>query len=236
MPNHEEIYRHDPKRYHEMIAKQPDLRKVIQDIVHVEGKDIVDLGAGTGRLTASLAPLSRSIIALDQSEAMLELNRHRLSALGLDNWKTQLADHRQLPLQDQCADLVTAGWSICYLAAADRPDWEHSLQLVMNEIHRILRPDGTVIIIETMGTGTTEPSPPSFLQPYYHALEHQYGFASSLVRTDYQFANVEEAFSYISFFFGDELAEQLLTQQLATVMEWAGIWWRKGRMGLKEPF
>ncbi|MBR2569707.1 MAG: class I SAM-dependent methyltransferase [Paenibacillus sp.] len=227
MPNHAEIYRRYPEQYHQLIAAQPDLRHDVQRVFDYADKDIVDLGAGTGRLTAQLAPLARSITALDQSEAMLDINKQRLLKLGLSNWQVQQADHRQLPLSDNSADLITAGWTLCYLAADDQPDWARNLELMMSEIQRVLRQDGTVLIFETMGTLTSRPEPPAFLKAYYHALELEYRFVSRAIRLDYQFASVDEAEACAEFFFGSELARRIRNEQLTTVQEWAGMWWRR---------
>lgn len=40
--------------------------------ISVQGKDIFDFGCGTGLLSQRLAPLAKSIVALDSSEAMIE--------------------------------------------------------------------------------------------------------------------------------------------------------------------
>lgn len=40
--------------------------------VAIEGKHVLDLGCGSGRLSQSMSPLVKSIIALDSSEAMIE--------------------------------------------------------------------------------------------------------------------------------------------------------------------
>jgi 2-polyprenyl-3-methyl-5-hydroxy-6-metoxy-1,4-benzoquinol methylase len=56
MPDHDRIYTQQAADYHDLIAKQPDLTAIIKDIRPIRGLDIVDLGAGTGRLTTILAP------------------------------------------------------------------------------------------------------------------------------------------------------------------------------------
>ena len=55
-PDHEGIYRQEALQYHELISKQPELAGVIEGIRPFAGLDIVDLGAGTGRLSEILAP------------------------------------------------------------------------------------------------------------------------------------------------------------------------------------
>lgn len=227
MPNHEAIYREEAAQYHEMIARQPDLLSVIEEIVPVRGLDVVDLGAGTGRLSAALAPVANSLVALDAAEAMLRVTAERLRAAGLDNWSVRVADHRELPLQGGSADLIVAGWSVCYLASVNVPDWERNLEQVIGEIKRVLRPGGTVILFETMGTGYEIPTPPEFLLPYYRKLTDAYGFSHRWIRTDYEFDDADQAERLTRFFFGDELADRVAADKLSRLPECAGVWWLK---------
>jgi ubiquinone/menaquinone biosynthesis C-methylase UbiE len=225
MPDHDQIYKQEADHYHELIAKQPDLTAIIEGIRPIRGLDIVDIGAGTGRLTTALAPEANSIIALDASEAMLEINTDRLREAGLINWTTKVADHRKLPLADRSADLIVAGWSICYLGSTNVEGWERNIGEVISEIKRVLRPNGTVIIFETLGTGFESPNPPDFLLNYYSALVDDYGFSHRWIRTDYKFDDIHQAERLTRFFFGDEIADRVIEQNLIHLPECAGVWW-----------
>ncbi|MWC31312.1 class I SAM-dependent methyltransferase [Paenibacillus sp. MMS18-CY102] len=223
--DHDLIYQDEASQYHTLISKQQQLAHVVNGIRDCEGLDIVDLGAGTGRLTTALAPFAKSIKALDASAAMLQINASRLQQAGAANWTTAAADLRKLPLESQSADLIVAGWAICYLASNNAPNWEQNLQEIMAEMKRVLRPGGTIIIFENMGTGSTIPDPPSFLKPYFSELEGKYGFSHKWIRTDYQFDSLAQAEELTRFFFGDWLADAVREQALVRVPECAGVWW-----------
>lgn len=225
MPDHDVIYKEEAARYHELIAKQPSVQHWIEEIRPIRGMDIVDLGAGSGRLTAVLADQAKTIVALDAYEPMLHVAAERLRTAGYTNWRTQVADHRELPLASQSADLIVSGWSICYLGSDNLPNWEQNLRQVMNEMKRVLRGNGTIIIFETMGTGFETPNPPDFLKKYYAALEQDYGFSHKWIRTDYAFDSVEQAEQLTRFFFSDELADRVARDKLVHLPECAGIWW-----------
>lgn len=225
MPDHDSIYRHEADMYHELIAKQPDLRAVVEEIAPVAGADIVDLGAGTGRLSSALAPGARSLVALDASEAMLQIAADRLGRAGLDNWSVRVADHRRLPLPDASADLVVSGWSVCYLTSDNVPDWEKNLAGIVGEMKRLLRPGGTIALFETMGTGHETPSPPGFLLPYFAKLTGEYRFSHRWIRLDYAFDDAAQAERLTRFFFGDELADRVARDRLVRLPECAGVWW-----------
>jgi len=226
MPNHSKIYAEQTRMYDRLIAKQPSLYKAINAIRPIKGLDIVDAGAGTGRLAAVLAAEARSLTALDASQAMLEVAAEKLTSSGLapDRWRCIAADNRSLPLPGGACDLLVSGWSVCYLASSSTKGWQDRLAAILSEYKRVLRPGGTLILFETMGTGTGEPSPPSFLLDYYNELRERYGFSEQIIRLDYSFTSQEEAEELTGFFFGEELSNKVRDHRWTTVPEYAGVW------------
>ncbi|MCP1311215.1 class I SAM-dependent methyltransferase [Paenibacillus tyrfis] len=226
MPNHDQIYAEQAGRYHRLISKQPELAHIVQSIKPFADLDIVDLGAGSGRLSSVLIGQARSLTATDASAAMLNVLKERIAETDRPRLRTVVADHRELPLPDASADLIVSGWSLGYLANSNDPIWLSNLERILLEINRVLRPGGTVIIFETMGTGFETPNPPDFLLNYYAALERQYGFTHQWIRSDYTFESLSEAEELTRFFFGDELASQVVANSWTTVPECAGIWFK----------
>lgn len=114
MPNLDEIYAHEAEAYQRLIAREDKdglLLPAIMEVAPPGPLDVVDLGAGTGRLACLLAPSARSMTALDLSPSMLAVARKRLEAMRPAGWGVALADHRALPLADASADLVSSGMS-----------------------------------------------------------------------------------------------------------------------------
>src|SRR5262245_54447339 len=112
------IYQTDGDRYEALIARedyQGNIVHALDEIVKVEGLDVIDIGAGTGRLAVMLAARARSMRAFDVAEDMLRVCRERLTASGRSNWQVDVADHRSLPVENHSADLVVSGWSVAYL-------------------------------------------------------------------------------------------------------------------------
>ena len=229
MPTEKEVYEKYADEYERLIQRedyQGNILREIEKLVAHMDLDVVDLGAGTGRLTRLLAPQARSIKAFDNSAHMLEIAAASLKKTGLTNWTTSVADHRHIPVEDASVDLIVSGWSFCYIAVWGGEGWKSALEEGLKEMRRILRPGGTVIIFETMGTGHTSPQPPEHLAEYYAWLTGA-GFGSSSFRTDYRFASMDEAEKLSTFFFGEEMGIQVIKENWQTLPECTGIWWQR---------
>lgn len=117
MPTEKEVYQSHADQYERLIQRedyQGNILREIEKVIALDGMDVVELGAGTGRLTRLLAPRVRSLKAFDASAHMLEVAETSLRAMGLSNWAAGVADHRKVPVDDSSADLVISGWSFCY--------------------------------------------------------------------------------------------------------------------------
>lgn len=229
MPTERDVYEKHADQYERLIQRedyQENLLRAVEKICLLEGLEVVELGAGTGRLTRLLAPRVRSIQAFDISLHMLAVAAVSLKAMGLPNWQAGVADHRQVPVESASADLLIAGWSFCYLAVWGGEQWMTALEAGLDEMCRILRPGGMVILLETLGTGQTSPRPPEHLGRYYAWLAET-GFQSSWIRTDYRFESLAEAVELSSFFFGDAMGQEIAQKNWVVLPECTGIWWRK---------
>lgn len=222
------IYAHHANEYESLISREDytgNLLTAFRAITPLEGLDIIDMGAGTGRLTRLLAPFVRSVRAFDTSAAMLSVARAQLRTDGMYNARVIVADHRALPAANHSADLVISGWSICYTVVWEQ-DWQTELGKALTEMQRVARPGGTLIIVETQGTGYETPNPPENVKPYFAHLEAD-GFAFTWIRTDFRFASVEEARELTTFFFRGDVTARLISREPAILPECTGIWWKK---------
>lgn len=212
MPDERDIYAQHADIYAKLISfedYQGNIRTLFQNYPGAAHGSVVDLGAGTGRLTRLLASTAASIISLDLSAHMLLQARRAEGTDDPPNINFCVADHLHLPLPAQFADLVVSGWSLCYLAVWNPDRWETLVASAIAEIRRISRPDAKVIILETLGTGHKSPRPPKHLQPYFAFLT-RLGFHCSWIRTDYRFPDLETARSLTEFFFGEDTAAAVL--------------------------
>jgi ubiquinone/menaquinone biosynthesis C-methylase UbiE len=110
--------------------KAIDLARVRRGLV------AADVGAGTGFLTGGLLQRGAKVIAVDQSEEMLEEIQSKYGGTYL---RCVTGEAETLPLPDASVDRVLANM---YLHHVERPP------LAVQEIARILRPGGRVVITD----------------------------------------------------------------------------------------
>jgi ubiquinone/menaquinone biosynthesis C-methylase UbiE len=230
MDHFRHIYTHRAADYHRLITPEDyegNLLPALQRITSLAGKRILDLGTGTGRLPLLLKDLAGQMIGLDLHAAMLqEHQQQRREREG--QWSLVRGDMRDLPVPTGWAEVVTVGWAIGHLRGWFADEWQIQIGRVLREMHRVAAPGGGLIIIETLTTGSLTPAPPTpALAEYYAWLEGEWGFSRQTIRTDYQFADVEEAVNRTEFFFGPELAAAIRTQGWTCLPEWTGVWSKK---------
>ena len=229
MPDYQEIYRTQAETYDLLVSRedhQGNLLRALNQVRPLDGLDVVELGAGTGRLTCMVAPVVRKILAIDVSPHMLGVAVARLAEAGRRNWTVAVADNRDLPVAGDVADLSLAGWSLGHFTSWYPETWRSEIERAIAQMKRVLRRGGTAVIIETLGTGLEEPHPPTdALAAYYALLEQAHGFSRTWIRTDYRFASLPEAEDLTRFFFGDGLADRVANEELVVLPECTGIWW-----------
>jgi len=221
------IYQTDGDRYEALISREDylgNIPRALDAIANVDGLDVIDLGAGTGRLAVMLAQRVKSMRAFDMAEEMLRVCRERLAVSGLSNWQVEVADHRSIPVADHSADLVVSGWSVAYLYVWNPETWRAELEKWLGEMKRILRPGSFIVLFESLGTGNESPIQLEHLKDYYPWLD-EVGFQKKWIRTDLKFSSLEEAEELSSFFFGEEFGKKVNQNSWVVVPECTGVWW-----------
>ena len=112
---------------------------------------VLDIGCGNGALLKELSPMVNSGIGVDISPNILD--KARLLNSANKNLDFRLLNGPQLPLEDHSVDVVTSLLSFRYL------DWDP----LMNEIKRVLKPGGKVLIIDMVTVPVKKKEIPRFL-------------------------------------------------------------------------
>ena len=228
MPTHKEVYESHAAEYEALVARedyQGNILKAVREIAPPEGLDVLDLGAGTGRLAALLAPLARRVMAFDLSDHMLRTARDKLRRLRPRSaWLAAAADHRYLPLRAAVADVVVSGWSVSYVVTWYPESWRREADAWRLEAQRVLRSGGTIVLFESLGTGNEAPTRLPHLEDFYGWLAEN-RFQNRWIRTDYRFDSLEQAEQLAGFFFGEEMKPRIQRGNSITLPECTGVWW-----------
>ncbi len=226
-----QFYRDHAGLYERLVARQDSQGKLISalnDIAPLDGRVVVEFGAGTGHLTLLLAVLAKRVYAFDIERAMLRRANALLSESGARNWSLALGDNANMPVTDDCADLAIEGWSFTHVLDQHPRHWRQQTDRMLAEMRRILKPGGVAIMIEDLGIGRRQPKAPSQrMQDLYAYWVDAHGFSRRWARTDYQFASSAEAEELTRVFFGAELVEQFLSGGRLILPECSGIWWKR---------
>jgi ubiquinone/menaquinone biosynthesis C-methylase UbiE len=98
-----------------------------------------DLGAGTGAVSAALAPVVARVVAVDNSAAMLQAARRRLH--GVANVELRRGDIEDLPIEDRSLDAATLILVLPYVAQPER---------ALRETARALKPGGRLLVADLL--------------------------------------------------------------------------------------
>lgn len=228
---HQQIYHTDARRYERLVSREDqhgNLFQALMDIHPFTDTTVLEFGAGTGRITRIMSVLARAIHATDHASAMLNEGQRVLQETGMQNWTLTCSDNAAMPFVSDCADITIEGWSFGHLVHWYPDDWQQRIDRNLAEMQRLTRSGGTMILIETMGTGRRKPLPPDdSLARLYDSWQNTHGFNYQSIRTDYHFESVAEADELIRFFFGDAQADQWVAGKNIIVPECTGIWWKR---------
>ena len=223
------IYRNRGQAYHRLIAAEDvagNLPAALKEIASLDKARILDLGGGTGRIPLLLHEKAKELLSLDLHREMLREQAVQRKQVDGD-WDLAQADLRQIPVADNWADVVIAGWAIGHFRSWHAEDWQTQAGRALAEMQRSAKAGGRLIILETMGTGTEAAGPPSSeLDEYYSWLEEEHNFQRKVISTDYEFTDLDEAIELIGFFFGAEQAAKFKERKWQRLPEWTGVWYK----------
>jgi len=134
--------------------------RVVEVLGDLKGKEVLDVGAGTGRLSLGLAVAGAEVVALDVSEEMLKILKQKNAHI-----KTVVGDAESLPFADNVFDIVTAAFLIVHLKEPT---------CFFDEVYRVLKPNGKFLV-----TNINQKEPPEVItkagaikiESYYHRPE-----------------------------------------------------------------
>lgn len=117
-------------------------KKVVEMVSNQKAEKILDIATGTGDLAILFANTkAKKIVGLDLSPGMLNIGKKKISDLGL-NHKIDMVigDSENLSFPDASFDAVTVAFGVRNF---------ETLEKGLSEIYRVLKPKGTLVVLET---------------------------------------------------------------------------------------
>ena len=228
--DYHEVYAGRADAYERLVSAEDadgNLLPALARLVPLAGARVLEVGIGTGRVTALLLGAGARVVGSEPAAPMLEVARAKLAGFG-DAADLRLGGVQDLDVGAARFDLAVAGWVLGHFIEWHGPRWKDEIGAALDRMEAALVPGGALAIIETLGTGSTEPAPPSAgLAEYYRWMETERGMTRTAIRTDYVFPDVETAAAVTGAFFGEAFAERVRQAGWFRVPECTGIWERR---------
>jgi phosphatidylethanolamine/phosphatidyl-N-methylethanolamine N-methyltransferase len=146
MASLEEVHAHESKLYYELShlydrvftrVFSPRIQRVIRSLNIEPGARVIEVGAGTGLSFAAYPPHCQ-VTGIDLAPEMLEKAQEKIDRNGWRHLKVMEMDALDLKFPDNSFDYAMAFHVVSVVPDAGR---------LMNEVLRVTRPGGTVVII-----------------------------------------------------------------------------------------
>ena len=178
-------------------AIDPDERipAAMQAAAPIQGRVLLDVGAGVGDRTIQYAQVASQVYALEPDAWVLPMLRGRIKSAGALNVVVVPAGAASIPLDDGSVDAAYATWSYFF-----GPGSEPGLR----EVERVVCAGGDIVIVQNYGRdelsnfwASSESECETW--PQWFA---EHGFTCQVVNTVWRFGTLEDAERVLTFLWG----------------------------------
>jgi SAM-dependent methyltransferase len=181
------LYWNEPELYDRLTEGEP-LHPDLLASLPLEGATVVDVGAGTGRLTLLCAARAARVYAVEPAAPMRRLLEEKIRGRRLDNVDVAAGFSDALPLPDASVDLVVS-------ASAFGSDPRRGGEAGLHELRRVVRPGGRIAILW--------PDDP----PWFIARGFRYQVCEGALEV--RFRDLDTAFACAEIFYSDAVVSHL---------------------------
>ena len=177
----------DPDVYeieNEAVDPPQHLEAAMRAVLDWKGRDVLDLGAGTGFHVPRFAAEARHVYAVEPEDTARIRAMERCARVGIRNASVLVGSAAQIPLRDASVDLVHARFAYF---------WGPGCEPGLAELKRVLRPGGAAFIIDNeLRTGCFAewlrraggwPRDPDEIDGFWA----RHGFSKTVIRSEWRF-------------------------------------------------
>ena len=156
--------------------------EIMQGLVDVVGKRILDAGCGSGALSRTMLAAGAEVIALEPDESLAEINRRELDPLGIAFHETGA---QAMPCESGSVDGVIFSKSLHHVPA-------DLMGAALSEALRILKPEGFLYVLEPEAHG----SHTELMLPFHDETQARRNARRALLDFEPRFESVREVHFY----------------------------------------
>jgi ubiquinone/menaquinone biosynthesis C-methylase UbiE len=148
---------------------------------------ILDVGAGNGYTAEKLTHDNRNVIAMEPDEKMIDLTKNLI-------WSNGVA--QSIPFHSNTFDAMYSTWAFFFDGITDIDEG-------LNEIERVVKDGGSIIIVDNYGEDEFCSFSPHDISSKVSDWVKR-GFDYHIINTEFIFDSVEEAKKLLTFYFGEQ--------------------------------
>ncbi|WP_088328638.1 methyltransferase domain-containing protein [Lacimicrobium sp. SS2-24] len=172
--------------YDHVAGIQRDIASHAMSLFSPAKKWVMDLGCGTGRISAQLAQQATRVIGVDIAAGMVNVARQRYP---FNNLHFEVADAENLPLADSTIDGVFSSMAL---------QWCQPLEKVMQELYRVMKP-GARGVLAIMAKGSLAELNQSWLQlaepAHVNSFEDSHSMCTAAIAAGFDAGVTEKCFT-----------------------------------------
>lgn len=216
---------HHPETYElENRAVDADQRieAAMRSVLDWAGRDLLDLGCGTGFHLPRWASSARSVVGVEPHPDLAAIARRRTSRLA--GVRVLRGAAHRIPLPDASVDVVHARWAYFF-----GPGCEPGLA----EVARVVRRGGAAFVIDNDATRSTfgrwfRRGYPSVDPAEVERFWSTQGWTREPLDIEWRFQRREDLEAVVRIEFAREVADEIIAEHQGLTVDYAvNLWWRR---------
>jgi SAM-dependent methyltransferase len=205
-------------------AVDPDgrIESAMRGILDWSGRDLLDLGCGTGFHLARWAETARSVVGVEPHPDLVRIARRRTARLT--EVQVLPGTAQRIPLADASVDVAQARWAYFF-----GPGCEPGLA----ELARVVRRGGAAFVVDNDSTRSTfggwfRRGYPSVDAVAVERFWSTHGWTREPLDVEWRFDRREDLEAVVRIEFAPALAEEILAGHTGLTVDYAvNLWWRR---------